>query len=126
MTRSSLVFGADSRVLVWSMAAQLGMATLGLNADASEASTSPANREVYIAYGCYQCHGYEGQGGGSYGGPRIAPPVWPFEAFAAQLRRPRGSPIPMPAYSPSILNEADLKRIYDYLVLIPQPIAPAM
>jgi hypothetical protein len=105
-------------------AAVLSLVLLAISAGASEPVKSHVDRDVYVAYGCYQCHGYEGQGGGVYGGPRIAPRVWPFAAFAAQLRRPRGSPIPMPAYSPAILNEADLKRIYDYLLSIREPVVP--
>jgi mono/diheme cytochrome c family protein len=80
-----------------------------------------ADRRVYVTYGCYQCHGYEGQGGGIYGGPRIGPTKWPLMAFETQLRRPRGSAIPMPAYAPEVLSEADLKRIYEYLRSIPSP-----
>jgi len=95
-----------------------------VSAGVSEPKTSRVDRDAYVTYGCHQCHGYEGQGGGIYGGPRIAPRVWPFVAFAAQLRRPRGSPIPMPAYSPAVLNEADLKRIYDYLLSIREPVVP--
>jgi len=72
-------------------------------------------RDTYVRYGCHECHGFEGQGGGAYGGPRIAPQTWPLEAFTAQVRRPRGSPFAMPAYSPTVLDDAELARIYEYL-----------
>jgi mono/diheme cytochrome c family protein len=29
-------------------------------------------RRLYVRYGCYECHGFEGQGGGS-AGPRLGP-----------------------------------------------------
>jgi mono/diheme cytochrome c family protein len=107
-----------------STAAVLSLVLGAVSAGASEPERPHMDRDVYVAFGCYQCHGYEGQGGGVYGGPRIAPRVWPFAAFAAQLRRPRGSPIPMPAFSPAILDEADLKKIYNYLLSIREPAIP--
>jgi mono/diheme cytochrome c family protein len=88
---------------------------------ATDRGAVPPNRDIYVRYGCYECHGFEGQGGGSYGGPRIAPQVWPFGAFAEQVRRPRGSPFAMPAYSPRILSDSELKGIYDYLRAIRAP-----
>lgn len=68
--------------------------------------------EPYIKYGCYQCHGFKGQGALMTGTPPIAPDVLPFEAFAEIVRRPYGK---MPAYSPDVLDRATLKQIYDHL-----------
>jgi len=78
---------------------------------------SADGRELYIQYGCYQCHGYEGQGG-YLSGPRIAPDPPPFEAFSVLVRRPAGS---MPAYSPQVLDERALRRIHRYLSNIAPP-----
>lgn len=72
-------------------------------------------RVPFDAYGCYQCHGYAGQGGAA---PRIAPSQYPFEAFAAFVRRPANE---MPAYSPSALSEDTLRAIYAYVRSIPEP-----
>src|SRR5258708_15189695 len=126
MTRSSIECRGSCHVGVRSMstAVVLSLVLGAVSAGTSEPERPHADRDVYVAYGCYQCHGYEGQGGGVYGGPRIAPRVWPFAAFAAQLRRPRGSPIPMPAFSAVVLDEADLKKIYNYLLSIRQPAMP--
>jgi mono/diheme cytochrome c family protein len=56
------------------------------------AADKPANvargKQLYMATGCYQCHGTHGQGGGNAGG-RVAPTPIPYEAFLLQLRRPR-------------------------------------
>jgi len=76
---------------------------------------STGGRDRFITYGCYQCHGYEGQGGD---GARIAPSPYPFEAFAALVRRPGNV---MPAYAPEALGDADLRAIYEYLRSIPEP-----
>jgi mono/diheme cytochrome c family protein len=129
MTRSSLECRGSREDRVRSTAgkstaAALSLVLVAVSAGASKPVSPHVDRDVYVAYGCYQCHGYEGQGGGVYGGPRIAPRVWPFAAFASQLRRPRGSPIPMPAFSRAVLNEADLKKIYNYLLSIREPVVP--
>ena len=68
-------------------------------------------RELYIRYGCYACHGYEGQGG-LLSGPRIAPEVLPLDAFVEILRRPSGT---MPAHSPNVLSDEIIGRIHEYL-----------
>ena len=78
--------------------------------------TRPGRAE-YIEMGCYQCHGYEGQGARPTGS-RLAPEPLPFEAFSTWVRHP---PEVMPAYSPNVLGEDKLKRIHDYLVSIPAP-----
>ena len=83
----------------------------------SFASASEPGRDNYVRYGCYQCHGYEGQGAG-FSGPRIAPNPLPYEAFTRILRHPYGE---MPAYSPRVLTDAELESIYAFLESIPEP-----
>lgn len=73
-------------------------------------------RELYVSYGCWQCHGYEGQG--SVAGPRLAPEVLPYMAFEQLVRRPANV---MPAYAPSALADADLEAIFAYLSSITEP-----
>jgi mono/diheme cytochrome c family protein len=79
------------------------------------AAPAPADRELFVRYGCYQCHGYEGQGGEAL---RIAPSPYPFEAFAAKVRKPANE---MPAYAPEVLSDADLQALYRYVRAIPEP-----
>ncbi|MDX1498490.1 MAG: cytochrome c [Woeseiaceae bacterium] len=71
-------------------------------------------KELYLAYQCWQCHGYEGQGGAA---PRVAPSEYPYEAFVRFVRYPNV----MPAYPTELLPEEDLRAIYDYLQTIPAP-----
>jgi len=73
-------------------------------------------RAAFVANGCYQCHGYSGQGGAA--GPRIAPSPYPFAAFAALVRRPGNV---MPAYAESVLDDAALREIYAYVRSVPEP-----
>jgi mono/diheme cytochrome c family protein len=73
-------------------------------------------RDRFVAYGCYQCHGFEGQGGDAV---RIAPSAYPFKAFATLVRRPGNV---MPAYPPEALSDEDLRAIYRYVRSIPEPL----
>lgn len=73
-------------------------------------------RTAFVTNGCYQCHGYSGQGG--VAGPRIAPSPYPFAAFAALVRRPANV---MPAYAASVLDDAALREIYAYVRSVPEP-----
>ncbi len=90
--------------------AALASVVTAVHADESN-NTTRQGRDLYIQYGCYQCHGYEGQGG-LISGPRIAPTALPLDAFAEILRRPYGV---MPAYSPNVLSDEILKGIHEYL-----------
>jgi mono/diheme cytochrome c family protein len=86
-----------------------------LKVGAQESGEKRPGREEYVEMGCYECHGYEGQGGG---GPRLAPDPLPLEVFAAIVRKP---PSVMPAYSPTVLSDEKLERIYEYVRSIPPP-----
>ena len=72
-------------------------------------------RALYVSQQCWQCHGYEGQGG--VAGNRIAPTPYPFEAFARLVRFTNL----MPAYSPRVLSDEQLRLIYAYVQSIPEP-----
>ncbi len=66
-------------------------------------------------YGCYECHGTEGQGS-PVTGKRLAPDPLPFDTLSAFVRTSNG---PMPPFREAILPNADLEDIYAYLKSIP-------
>ncbi len=72
-------------------------------------------RALYDSHQCWQCHGYEGQG--SVAGVRIAPTLYPYEAFARLVRHTNL----MPAYSPNVLSEEQLRLIYAFVQSILEP-----
>ena len=74
--------------------------------------------KVYTHHLCDTCHGSVGQGGERGAGPKIAPDVWPYPAFAQQTRKPRQVMIP---YSEKTLPEKDLVDIHAYLRTIKKP-----
>ncbi len=80
---------------------------------ATAAFAEDDGRAIYETKGCYQCHGYVGQGGGA--GPKLAPQPIPYQAFALIVRKP---PDVMPAYSRNVLTDAELEAIYQYLTAI--------
>jgi mono/diheme cytochrome c family protein len=91
------------------------LAATAISALALSANAAPDTSSPYVANGCYQCHGYAGQGGA---GARLSRTALPFEAFAALVRRPANE---MPAYAPEVLDDRTLREIYDYLRGLPAP-----
>ena len=66
-------------------------------------------------YGCYQCHGTEGQGS-AITGPKLAPDPLPYEALSAFIRTSARN---MPPFREAILPNQDLEDISAYLKSIP-------
>lgn len=78
---------------------------------------SPQNgQKLFENYGCYECHGHEGQGGAA--GPRIAPKPIPLAAFVKYVRQPANQ---MPPYTAKVVTDAELADIYAFLSSIPAP-----
>ena len=82
----------------------------------AQAPTGDAARgkALYTQNLCWTCHGTVGHG--EPYGPKIAPKPLPWEAFANQVRHPRGS---MPHYEARYLSDRDLGDIYAYVASIP-------
>ena len=95
------------------------LACVGSAAAPDRLTAAARGRQVYVADGCAQCHGYSGQG---TVGPRLAPNPIPLDIFTRQMRNPRGV---MPIYTSQVLSEADLADLYAYLKSVPQPVPAA-
>lgn len=79
-------------------------------------------KAAFIKHGCWQCHGFEGQGSvASSGGTVLSRTAIPVEAFVAFVRSTNRT---MPPYSEKILPDADLFDIYAYLQSVPKPPDP--
>src|SRR6185312_232360 len=72
-------------------------------------------KRLFVKAGCYECHGYAGQGGA---GVRLAPKVLPAAAFIAYVRHPTGV---MPPYTIKVASDSKLADIRAYLTTIPEP-----
>ena len=78
-------------------------------------------QQAFMKYMCYTCHGTVGQGADRGTGPKMAPGMLPYAAFALQVRTPR---LDMPPYRQQFLSDQELADIYAYLSLTkPSPAA---
>src|SRR2546421_11814122 len=83
---------------------------------AAAAADAQKGKVAYEKNGCWQCHGYQGQGGAA--GKTLAPKPMPLDAFTVFVRNSNG---PMPPYAKEILTDAELADIHAYLSTIPAP-----
>jgi ubiquinol-cytochrome c reductase cytochrome c subunit len=100
----------------------VGLMGRGLAIAQAPAATAPAGnaqegKKLFVADGCYQCHGYEGQGS-SATGPRLGPRPIAFAAFSKYVRQPTGQ---MPLYTTKVLSDTELANIYAFLQALPAP-----
>ena len=109
-----------SRFLLAILAALVICRTGALAQSAPPPGDAVNGKRVYMADGCYQCHGSIGQGSRPTG-PHLAPDPVPYEAFAAQVRRPVNT---MPPYTSVVLSDQELADIYAYLLTIPPLVDP--
>ena len=82
---------------------------------AAVAADATKGKQNFMKYGCWQCHGTQGQGS-PVSGPKLAPGPLPFEAMSAFIRNSRRQ---MPPYREEVLPKADLEDIHAYLSSIP-------
>ena len=92
----------------------MGGAIAAAIASAARAQDVERGRALFASYGCYQCHGYVGQGGAAR---RVAGNPYPYEAFERLVRHPANE---MPAYAPAVLSDEALRAIYAYVMSIPR------
>ena len=83
-------------------------------------NTAPAGniqngKKIFAAYGCYQCHGFVGQGGAA--GARLTPMPLSWPNFTKYVRHPAGQ---MPPYTAKVVTDQELADIYTYLQSIPK------
>ena len=103
---------------------RLGLAALVagfvLGSGAALAAGSPEKGKVaFVKYGCYQCHGFVGQGSvATSNGKVIYKTELPLEAFMSFVRTTNRA---MPPYSEKVLPNQDLEDIYAYLESLPKP-----
>jgi ubiquinol-cytochrome c reductase cytochrome c subunit len=80
------------------------------------AASAEKGKAAYVQHGCWQCHGFQGQGGVT--GPKLAPDPIAIEAFTAFVRNTDRA---MPPYTEKVLSNEELADIHAYLQSIPKP-----
>jgi mono/diheme cytochrome c family protein len=94
-------------------AAVLAVSFVAVAAEQSGDATN--GKRLFMAVGCYECHGTTGASGG-FAGPKLAPNPLPFAAVKAKLRTLSGR---MPVFSEAVLKDSEIVDIYAYLQSIP-------
>jgi mono/diheme cytochrome c family protein len=74
-------------------------------------------KRLFLKNGCYECHGYGGQGGAA--GARLAQTKLPLAAFTAFVRNP--APGGMPPYRSKIMTDQELADVFTYIKTFPEP-----
>ena len=79
-------------------------------------------KRLYLADGCFTCHGRSGQGGAyNTPAPILAHTAMPFDGFKGQVRNPIND---MPAFPTAILSDKDIADIYAFVETLPGPRSP--
>lgn len=92
----------------------LAATAAGILSTGAIAGDATKGKVAFVKNGCYQCHGFVGQGGQA--GAKLAPKPMPQEAFVNFVRTTNRA---MPPYSEQILSNNDLADIYAYVASIP-------
>ncbi len=110
MTRSFFIAAACA-------ALAFGAAALPAGAQEAPAGNADNGKRIYLADGCFMCHGRSGQGGGyNTPVPSLAKTELPFEPFKLQLRQPADD---MPPYSEKVLTDQQVADIYAFVRSLP-------
>ena len=80
------------------------------------AGNAANGRKLFVSFGCYQCHGYEAQGGAA--GPRLAPRPIAYAPFVKYVRHPTNE---MPPFTEKIVKDTELNDVYAFLRGQPAP-----
>jgi mono/diheme cytochrome c family protein len=89
--------------------------TSAAKGDSAAAGNADHGKKLFVADGCYQCHGYAAQGGA---GPKLGPDPLPYSFVQQYVRHPTGT---MPPYTEKVLSGQGLADIYAFLKSLPQP-----
>jgi ubiquinol-cytochrome c reductase cytochrome c subunit len=87
-----------------------------LMAQTTPAGNAENGKRLFVKYGCYTCHGYQGQGGAA--GAKLAPKPIATAALIAYVRHPSGS---MPPFTAKVVTDAELTDIHAFLAGVPAP-----
>jgi mono/diheme cytochrome c family protein len=107
--------------IAFAVAATLGAISFASAQDAPKGDATNG-KKVFLADGCFTCHGRSGQGG-AYNGPApiLAHTALPFDAFKNQLRNPADD---MPAFSTAVISDQQIADIYAFVQSLPGPTSP--
>jgi mono/diheme cytochrome c family protein len=80
------------------------------------AGNAENGKKMFLRDGCWECHGYAGQGGRD--GARLAETALTSNQFTRYIRRPTGA---MPAYIEKVLSDTEAADIWAYVKTLTGP-----
>lgn len=84
-----------------------------------QSGNSANGQKLFLRDGCYECHGYAGQGG--VAGARIAAIGLNAQGLIRYVRAPAGA---MPAFTDKVITDQELTDIWAYLQTMPKAKSP--
>jgi mono/diheme cytochrome c family protein len=78
----------------------------------SPSGNAAHGKELFLSYGCYSCHSFDGHGGA---GARLVPMKMQLPVFTAFIRNAGA----MPSYSAKVLPDAQAADIWAYIKTLP-------
>jgi mono/diheme cytochrome c family protein len=81
----------------------------------SQTGNAENGKMLFKRDGCYECHGYAGQGGAA--GARIAAIGLNAQGLIRYVRAPGGQ---MPAYTDKVITDQELTDVWAYLQTMPK------
>ena len=107
-----------TRTMVRVVLAAVAAGTVALVSGSAFAADAVKGKADFMKYGCWQCHGTEGQGSAiTSAGKVLAPDPMPLDTFVAFVRSTDRA---MPPYSEKVLSNEDLADMHAYLAAIPK------
>jgi mono/diheme cytochrome c family protein len=88
---------------------------LATTAALAQTGDAANGKKLFLRDGCYECHGYGGQGGAA--GARIATIGLNANGLIRYVRAPAGA---MPAYTDKVITDQELTDIWAYLQTMPK------
>jgi mono/diheme cytochrome c family protein len=89
----------------------------GARAEDAPSGDAVEGKRLFLADGCFTCHGRSGQGGNmNTPTPVLARTEMPFDGFKGQLRQPVNE---MPAYSEAVMSDKQIADIYAFVKSLP-------
>jgi mono/diheme cytochrome c family protein len=93
----------------------LMIAAAALAGAQSPAGDAANGKRLFLRDGCYECHGYAGQGGAA--GARIAAIALNPQGLIRYVRAPAGA---MPAFTDKVITDQELTDIHAFLQTMPK------
>jgi mono/diheme cytochrome c family protein len=113
---------ALKQIAVTAMAAAAISVAAAAHAQDAPHGDAANGKRLYLADGCFTCHGRVGQGGAyNTPAPILAHTAMPFDGFKGQIRNPIND---MPAFPTVILSDKEIADIYAFVESLPGPRAP--